>query len=293
MARNHNRSFELLNNFSGYAPGWGGMFMMLLMLLLGTLLGSVLQFALILSLGNEFMMSYGMVVTYPVMFLPPMFYAIIKSHNATMWDAPEIPLDQYAVNKGNKLPAWLLALMCFIATICAAFVVEPLLTLIPTDGPVMGKFYETMKEAMEQLLQGPLWVSILCTTIFAPFFEEWLCRGMILRGLLQKTSPAVAIAVSALFFALIHANPWQAVPAFALGCLFGLVYYKTGSLKLTMLMHFANNSFSVLISRIPAFEGKDYFFEVITDKLQYGLIFLLCLSLLVLFVCRIYKLERA
>lgn len=66
--------------------------------------------------------------------------------------------------------------------------------------------------------------------------------------------PVWAIFWSAVFFAFIHLNPWQAVPAFILGCLFGYVYYKTGSLKLTMLMHFTNNTFSLIFSNIDKFK---------------------------------------
>ncbi len=50
-------------------------------------------------------------------------------------------------------------------------------------------------------------------------------------------NPALAIAISAIFFATIHGNLWQGISAFILGSFFGYVYYKTGSLKLTMLMH--------------------------------------------------------
>jgi len=100
--------------------------------------------------------------------------------------------------------------------------------------------------------------------IFAPICEEWLCRGVILRGLLnfehkspaadqevrtRGMSPALAIVISAIFFAAIHGNIWQGVSAFAIGCLFGYVYYRTGSLKLTMLMHCVNNAFAVLVGK--------------------------------------------
>ena len=121
-------------------------------------------------------------------------------------------------------------------------------------------------------------------SIFAPFFEEWLCRGMVLRGLLgNKVKPAWAIVFSAIFFAVIHLNPWQAVPAFLLGCLFGYVYYKTGSLKLTMLMHFANNTFSLVISNIDAFEDMDSFLDLFPSA-RYWVIFFACILLLVLVI---------
>ena len=48
-----------------------------------------------------------------------------------------------------------------------------------------------------------------------------------------------------------------------LGCLFGYVYYKTGSLWLTMIMHCANNTLAVIISNIDSFKNVDYWYEVI------------------------------
>ena len=87
-----------------------------------------------------------------------------------------------------------------------------------------------------------------------------------MRGLLQRVKPAWAIVISATFFAIIHMNPWQAIPAFLLGCLFGYVYYKTGSLLLTMLMHCANNTFSVIITRMDAFKDADTWLDVLSPR---------------------------
>ena len=105
---------------------------------------------------------------------------------------------------------------------------------------------------------------LLSVSVFAPFFEEWLCRGVILRGLLKKVKPVWAITISALIFGLIHGNLWQAIPAFIIGMILGYVYYKTGSLKLTMLMHCVNNTLSVVVSRIPGLEDVEFFAQVMS-----------------------------
>lgn len=291
--RKKEKSYDILSSFNGYAPGWGGIVTLLALLLAGALVGNLLLLAMIKLYGTDFSNDFGMLVTYPVMFVIPMLYASVKSRKAQLFDGINIPLDSYGPFSGGDIFAGkcLLATLCALGTVAAAIVVEPAVKIVPTSGPFWGPFYQYIKDAMEQLTGGPLWVAILSTAIFAPFFEEWLCRGMVLRGLLRKTNPATAILVSAAFFALIHMNPWQAVPAFALGCLFGLVYYKTGSLKLTMLMHCANNAFSVLTSQIPQFEGKEYLSEIITDKLQYGLIYSVCFFLTAFLVVRVWKLR--
>jgi hypothetical protein len=83
--------------------------------------------------------------------------------------------------------------------------------------------------------------------IAAPLCEEWLCRGVIAKGLLRHSTPAKAILWSAFIFALIHGNPWQAVPAFVIGLLLGYVYWKTRSLLPCIFIHFVNNGLSFLL----------------------------------------------
>lgn len=291
MTHKKERSFDILSAFNAYAPSWGGMFILLGLMLLGSILGTAI--ATLLNLIVPMTMGEQQVLTYPLMFVPPMFYAIIRSRIAQASDFGEkkyVPLDEFRLEKG-QISTWMLIFMCATGTITTAIATEPLIELIPTTGPVMGPFYNAIKAAMEMLTNGPLWIALLTTGIFAPFFEEWLCRGMVLRGLLQKTTPAVAIAVSAAFFALIHMNPWQAIPAFILGCIFGLVYYKTGSLKLTMLMHCVNNSFSILLSQAPAFQGKEYVREIFSDSLHYYVFYLAALALSALLVARLSRLK--
>ena len=94
--------------------------------------------------------------------------------------------------------------------------------------------------------------------------QSTMAHPLVLRGLLRKMNPFSAIAVSAVFFAILHMNPWQAIPAFCLGLLFGYTYYKTGSLKLTMLMHCANNTMAVIFSKIPQFKEAETFMDVLS-----------------------------
>ena len=66
-----------------------------------------------------------------------------------------------------------------------------------------------------------------------------------------------------------------------LGCLFGFVYFRTGSLKLTVLMHFINNFVSLLFSQFGSFEADDTYFSILPAQ-WYWLIFACCALLLVL-----------
>ena len=130
-----------------------------------------------------------------------------------------------------------------LAMLALTVVIDPLTSLLPMP--------ESIKAVFERLFLGTHPVdSVIATCILAPLFEELLCRGMIQRGIAQSHSPRSAILWSAFLFALIHLNPWQAIPAFLLGLLFGWLYYRTGCLWLTIFLHCLNNSLSVVLSRL-------------------------------------------
>ena len=253
-------SYDLFSSYSYFLPGMKGMIMLLVMFLVGGLLGNMVVLGLTFGFSAEFAQEYGVIISYPLMFVPPMIYASYQSRKTELWNEdtsiPEggIPLDS---NNFGQLGGFKIALIVSVATLAAAFVAEPLNTLLP-------EMPEMLKKALEQVTEGPLWITLISVSIFAPFFEEWLCRGLILRGALQKLSPFSAIMVSAAFFAVLHMNPWQAIPAFILGLLFGYVYYKTGSLKLTILMHCVNNTFAALMTRIPSLADAETFMDVMS-----------------------------
>jgi len=100
---------------------------------------------------------------------------------------------------------------------------------------------EAMIEAFEFLMQSPLAAGFY-VLILAPVFEEFLFRGVLLRGILFKGfSPAYAVVISSALFALVHLNMLQGVHAFLLGTLLGGIYLKTGNFTIVVLGHMASN----------------------------------------------------
>ena len=92
-------------------------------------------------------------------------------------------------------------------------------------------------------IMGTPW-GYLVIGLLAPFSEELVMRGAILRELLksEKLTTWTAIAISAAMFALIHMNPAQMPHAFLIGLLLGWMYYRTGSILPGIAYHWANNS---------------------------------------------------
>lgn len=251
MARKGN--FNLLGKYAWCIPSVADMFILLLLLLLGALLGNGVAFIFMLFLGTDAALDYATVISYPLMFIPPMIWASTVSHRNSL-NGKGLALDSanFAPHGGV-----LCALMVMAVTVASGIVCDMSTSFLPP-------MPEWLQKALERMTMGNFWLNLLCVSIFAPFFEEWLCRGMVERGLLGRgVKPVWAIIISALFFALIHMNPWQAIPAFLLGCLFGYVYYRTGSLRLTMLMHFTNNTAALLLTRVPSLEGAESWMDVL------------------------------
>ena len=253
------RNYDLYANHAWYVPGVGGMFALLGWFLLGNILAALLVYILRAIIPGIEM--YTELITYPLSFIPPMIYAARKSQRNSLFEPG------YKLNSSNFGPfkGWQLALITVLLTFA---------TMVAADLPNYWNFkltnalgledmYNMVKSILEDMTGGPFWSSFLLVAIFAPIFEEWLCRGMVLRGLLTKMKPVWAIVVSALFFALIHLNPWQALNAFIIGVIMGVVYYRTGSLLLTMLIHFVNNGFAVLASQFfPSMDEMDFWIDM-------------------------------
>ena len=210
------KSYDLFSGYSHYVPGIKGTVGLILLLLAGNLMGSAVVFLFGIFFSADDVLTYGPLLAYPVMFIPPMAYASFMSRRNELFDTG------YALDSNNfgKAGGWLMAIMVSVATLAVGFLMDPVNAALP-------KMPESLEKILENMVSdGPLWVSLLSVSVMAPFFEEWLCRGMILRGLLRKMHPVWAMVISSFCFALIHFNPWQGIPAFVLGMLFAYVYYN-------------------------------------------------------------------
>jgi len=282
--KRHKTNFKLFDSYSCYVPDGFELFILCLLFLGGMLVGVFISAALMAAFSGVMdpkqLQSLASAVSYPVTFIPAMIYAATKSHRNEAFE-PSFPLDgKNFGNSGFFVPA----LIAAVATLCLSFISEIFTYVLPP-------MPEIWKKALESVTDCNIFFALLMVSVFAPLFEEWLCRGIILRGLLhckrknsaRGISPVCAIVISAAFFGIMHGNPWQAIPAFLMGLLFGYVYYKTGSLKLTMLMHCVNNTVAIILSRTDSLSEFDSVIEVIGLK-RYCIIAVACCILLILSV---------
>ena len=111
--------------------------------------------------------------------------------------------------------------------VAAQIVLEPLLHLLPDvgdDGTGRG-----------------FW-ALMTAVLFAPFFEELICRGIVLETLRRRWGKLLSVVMSALLFAIIHLQPATAITALVAGLIFGTIYLRTESLFSTIILHALNNS---------------------------------------------------
>lgn len=111
--------------------------------------------------------------------------------------------------------------------VAAQIVLEPLLHLLPDmGGDGTGRGFWALATAV----------------LFAPFFEELICRGIVLETLRRRWGKRISVVISALLFAIIHFQPATAITALVAGLIFGTIYLRTESLFSTIILHALNNS---------------------------------------------------
>lgn len=150
---------------------------------------------------------------------------------------------RWATVSRTYLQTWPVAVL-FWVTIAA------LGTVIPSEAFVeLVPLPDWSGDSLTGLL-GSRW-GYLAICIFAPLVEELVFRGAILRALLgTMRSHWVAIAFSALIFAVVHFNPIQMPHAFFLGLLLGWMYYRTGSIIPGIMLHWVNNTVAYAVYNI-------------------------------------------
>ena len=109
---------------------------------------------------------------------------------------------------------------------------------------------EWFSSALEQMYGTNIVFNLLTMSVLAPLLEEFLFRGVILTGLMRRMDTWWAILWSSVLFGIAHLNPWQALPAFVMGCLFGWIYVRTRSYWTVVAMHSLNNTLTIMVVRL-------------------------------------------
>ena len=167
-------SYDLFSSYSHFLPGVGGLFGIFALFMLGALLGNILVLGL-QFISPEFAKEYGIIISYPLMFIPAMLYASAKSR----FDENFTPGFKMDSNNFGRFSGIQIAAIVTVATLATAFMTDAISSLMPP-------MPEWLEATMKELLHAPFWITLISVSVFAPLFEEWLCRGIVLRSLLTK-----------------------------------------------------------------------------------------------------------
>ncbi len=90
-------------------------------------------------------------------------------------------------------------------------------------------------------------LALVAVTVIAPVAEETFFRGFLYGWLRHRVPLWAAVTLSALVFAVAHAELALLIPIFVLGCLLALVYERSDSLLPGMIIHALFNTIGLFL----------------------------------------------
>lgn len=102
----------------------------------------------------------------------------------------------------------------------------------------------------------------LCSVLIVPIIEELFFRGFILKNFLKRYSPIYAILLSSIIFAFHHQDIESLLFYFALGVIFGILFYTSKSLTISTMAHIIWNASSFFLEKYIELDFINSFFVI-------------------------------
>ncbi len=198
--------------------------------------------------------------------LPPLFYAKLISFE---------PKEVYLFRPAHKFYWMIFPLGLIFLTILNGLLFEWNHSL--DFSFISDEFQETLvyeqavREKAIYAYVGTTWksyfVNLFLIALIPAIGEELTFRGVLQHLIGKATSNVyVGIVISALLFALIHFQPFNIIPIFVLGLAYGFIVMYTGSILITIALHFANNFISITMMHLTRYYGwEEYSTSVFID----------------------------
>lgn len=118
-------------------------------------------------------------------------------------------------------------------------------------GIIPGSLIDSMLLSGSTVLEGAMASSglvwrLVVIGIVGPVVEEYVYRKAVIDTI-RGFHPFVAVFMSALMFSLSHGNLTQGFFTFLVGFFWGMIYWKTGRIRYTIMLHIILNSFTSVI----------------------------------------------
>lgn len=269
----------------------GRIFIFILLVVFGTVFGSVFASAVMLmcpdSLTDVTGLRVAQICSQVAGFvMPPLFYAVLVK--------PE-PLGYLGF---RKMPVW--ALLGIVAMF-TALPFNNLLTewnegfTLPETMAGLEEYFRKAQDMADDLMTkflevgsiGGLIANILMIAALAAIGEELLFRSVIQPFMIRICRNAfVGILVTSVLFSAMHFEFYGFIPRIVLGIILGYMFYLTGSIWSSMLMHFVNNATivmlyylnfnSIIAVDVEKFGSSDNVFVIAGSLLVTVAIFVVC-----------------
>lgn len=232
--------FETLKQSAGMR-----VFLFLVILLVSSLIG--LALASVFMFAGDMGMKIGQGVSSIMMFIvPPIVYYFVTRK--------ERPMQALGLRKPAR-PWWLI--LVGAALMYVSLPVTNQLTVWNEAvhfGPLetyLKALEDSAAEVTERMLNvetfGGLLLNLVVIALIPAVGEELTFRGVLQQSLTRKMNPHVAILLSSAIFSFIHFQFYGFLPRMFLGVLLGYMFYASGSLWTSIVMHFLNNGSAVVV----------------------------------------------
>lgn len=151
-------------------------------------------------------------------------------------------LKQVFCIKIPKIKYIIAAVLLWMGTYCVSMLISNGLTVL------FPKSVESLNADFSTILEGvPFWCGLLLIAALPAVCEEMFFRGYMFTAFRQKRKIVFAIVVVSILFGAMHMSLIKLLPTAILGATLAYAVYKSGSIFVSMLIHFLNNAFSVVI----------------------------------------------
>ena len=176
--------------------------------------------------------------------VPTLFLARFQSHN--LCEALRL--------RGTGSPEILLGIIGVLSLqqILQVYMnVQDLIPIPPSVRPFVESIRKAIEETYKDLVQAhsisELFYVLIVVALVPAFCEELLFRGLVQKNFERGLRGWWGIIVPGVIFGAYHFNPFSFVPLAVLGVYFGFLVFRSRSIFTSVVAHFANNVFAVLV----------------------------------------------
>ena len=224
-------------------------FLFLFIFLIGALIGAAASKLFVIDGDTGMKIGQGIASIFMFVVPPIVYYYITRKENRM----------QAMGLRRLSSPWWLI-----IVAVALMIVSIPITTTLTTwnEGMHLGGAFSGIEKWMKELEEtaqaltdkmanvdtiGGLLLNLLVIALIPAVGEEMTFRGVIQQSLTRRMNPHIAIILSAAIFSFFHFQFFGFFPRLFLGILLGYMFYITGSLWTSILMHFVNNGAAVTL----------------------------------------------